>query len=124
MNGQEDSTTLAISRFDKVPSNIKVHKTIIDNKNVIWLCTNDGLLETTGDGGKLFSYLKGNSIVDFVKDKSEQKWAASVNTIYNINTGKNYELPKPEAIISDIEYYLGEIWVGSDKGLFVFGTGS
>ncbi|MBK6362723.1 MAG: OmpA family protein [Saprospiraceae bacterium] len=124
MNGQEDSTTLAISRFDKVPSNIKVHKTIIDNKNVIWLCTNDGLLETTGDGGKLFSYLKGNSIVDFVKDKSEQKWAASVNTIYNINTGKNYELPKPEAIISDIEYYLGEIWVASDKGVFVLGTGS
>ncbi|MBK6783336.1 MAG: hypothetical protein IPG79_05885 [Saprospiraceae bacterium] len=94
MNGQEDSTTLAISRFDKVPSNIKVHKTIIDNKNVIWLCTNDGLLETTGDGGKLFSYLKGNSIVDFVKDKSEQKWAASVNTIIQYKYRKKLRTSK------------------------------
>lgn len=116
---QEDTTSLAITRFDNVSSNVKVNKTYIDNKNVIWLSTNDGLVETTGDGSRVVKYLQGNQIFDFVKDRSEQKWAAGVNAIFNINTGKSYALPKEDVQIIDIDYYLGDVWAATNQGLFV-----
>lgn len=116
---QEDTTSLAITRFDNVSSNVKVNKTYIDNKNVIWLSTNDGLVETTGDGSRVVKYLQGNQIFDFVKDRSEQKWAAGVNTIFNINTGKSYSLPKEDVQIVDMDYYLGDVWVATNQGVFI-----
>jgi outer membrane protein OmpA-like peptidoglycan-associated protein len=116
---QEDSTSLAISRFDNVSSNVKVNKTFIDNKNVIWLSTNDGLVETTGDGARVVRYLQGIQITDFIKDRAEQKWAAGISTVYNINTGKSYEIQKENVVITDIDHYLGEIWVATNVGVFV-----
>ncbi|MFZ1704233.1 MAG: OmpA family protein [Saprospiraceae bacterium] len=121
---QSDSTSLAISRFDNVSSNVKVNKTLIDNKNVIWLSTNDGLVETNGDGSKLIKHLEGIQITDFVKDRSEQKWAAGIKTVYNINSGKSFEIPKDDVVIKDIESYLGEIWLATNAGIFVLNQNS
>lgn len=119
LKGQSDTTSLAISRFEDVSSNVKVNKTYIDQKNVIWLSTNDGVIETTGNGSRVVKYLEGNNIIDFLKDKAEQKWAACAQTIFNITTGKSYGIDKENLMISDIEYYLGEIWAATNQGVFV-----
>lgn len=115
---QTDTTNLTITLFERIPSNIQVNKTYIDNKNLIWLSTNNGLYETSGDGSKLVHHLNGISIFDFVKDRSDNKWAAGKSVIYNITNNKSFDLPIPSVQIRDIEYYNGELWIGTDQGIF------
>jgi len=114
----QDTTSVSITRFEGLPSNIKVFKTYIDGKNLIWLSTSNGLYEISADGSKNVHYLKGTQVFDYVQDLNGQGYAASKNKITQINTNKSFELPVAGVQIKDIEYYGGEIWAGTDQGLF------
>ncbi len=114
----QDTTSVSITRFEGLPSNIKVYKTYIDSKNLIWLSTSNGLYEISADGSKNVHYLKGTQVVDYVQDRNGQGYAASKNNITQISTNKSFEIPLQGVQIKDIDYYSGEIWVGTDQGLF------
>jgi len=127
LTGQEqvaDTSNVAISRFDKVKADVKVNKSYIDDRNVIWLATSQGLIETTGDGSKLNYYFEGSDLIDVTSDRKDVIWAASVNTVYNLKTKVTYSLPEPQPIISTLRYHSGNVWVGTGNGLYQLNPGT
>ena len=112
----EDSTMM-ISRFEKIQPQLKVNNIVVDEKNIIWLATNDGLKETLGDGSKLNTYLDGLNVVDVITDKRNNVFAATENAIYNVRSGEKYPIPVDGVKIKDMAMYEGTLWVGTDMGL-------
>ncbi|MBC7885810.1 MAG: OmpA family protein [Saprospiraceae bacterium] len=119
--GQVDSSKVSITRFDKVSTDARVQSIFIDDKNIIWLASNKGLIETTGDGSKFNIYFPNTEIKDVIADRKYNIWAASSNAILNQKTKASYPLPV-QNIISDIAYLEGSIWIGTNNGLFQFNT--
>lgn len=120
MSGQADTSTVAITRFDKVNPEAKVFNTFIDEKNVIWLASSKGLIETTGDGSKFITHFENTSMRDVTSDRKDNIWAASSNAVYNFKTKSSYSLPDDGIEISDIAYLDGNLWVGTNNGLYQF----
>ncbi len=119
---QQDSTAnVAIANFATISSDARVNKTYIDERNVIWLATNKGLVETVSDGSRSTPYFQGIEIIDVVADNRNQIWAAGTQALYDKNTGASYPLPQI-VNITDITYMTGSVWVGTENGLYEFNT--
>jgi outer membrane protein OmpA-like peptidoglycan-associated protein len=119
---QADTTAnVAISRFDKVVSDARVNRTFIDDRNVIWLASNRGLIETVSDGSRTVRHLEDLEILDVVADKKGNVYAASQYAIHHINTKNTYTLPK-SVTITDITYLDGKVWVGTESGVYELNT--
>jgi outer membrane protein OmpA-like peptidoglycan-associated protein len=119
---QDDTTNqVAISNFASISTDARVNKTYIDERNVIWLATNQGLIETVSDGSRKEDHLVGVEIIDVVADNGRRIWAASTNSIIELSTGQSYPLPQP-INITDITYLTGAVWVGTENGLYEFNT--
>lgn len=121
INGQIDSSKVAITRFDQVSTDARINNIFIDERNVIWLAGSKGLIETIGDGGKFNVYFPDTEMRDVTSDKRNNIWVASNNTLYNQASKASYLLPV-QATISEIAYLAGSVWVGTDNGLFEFNT--
>jgi len=119
---QIDSSKVAITRFDKVSTDARVNNIYIDDKNVIWLAGSKGLIETTGDAGKFNIHFPNTEMIDVISDKRDNIWSASSNALYNLKTKNSYSLPDDGVKISDITYLDGQIWVGTNNGLYTFNT--
>ena len=122
IDAQIDSSKVAITRFDKVSTDARVNNIFIDDKNVIWLAGSKGLIETTGDGSKFNVHFPNAEMRDVTSDRRDNIWSASANTLYNLKTKNTYSLPDDGIIISDITYLDGNIWVGTNNGLYQFNT--
>jgi outer membrane protein OmpA-like peptidoglycan-associated protein len=120
VDGQVDSSKVSITRFDKVSTDARVNNTFIDEKNVIWLASSKGLIETTGDGSKFNIYFPNTEMRDVTSDRRDNIWSASASAIYNFKTKQSYSLPDDGLVISDIAYLDGNLWVGTNNGLFQF----
>jgi outer membrane protein OmpA-like peptidoglycan-associated protein/sugar lactone lactonase YvrE len=116
---QNESGKIAITRFEKVRTDQKVNKVHIDNRNLLWLATNKGIIKSSGDGGTFQEYLTNLYFSSVTTDNKNRVWAGGNNYLYNVETGVNYPLPVPDAVISCLAYYDNQVWVGSNKGLFV-----
>lgn len=119
---QEDTSKVAITRFDKVNTDARVNSTYIDDRNVIWLASSKGLVETTGDGSKYNIYFPNTDIKDVTSERKDNIWAASSSAVYNFKTKASYSLPDDGVVISDISYLDGMLWIGTDNGLYEFNT--
>jgi outer membrane protein OmpA-like peptidoglycan-associated protein/ligand-binding sensor domain-containing protein len=119
--GQVDTANVAIASFSAISSEARVNKTYIDDRNVIWLATNQGLIETVSDGSRSKSYLVGIEIIDVIPDSKNMMWAASTQSIVDVSSGANYPLPQP-VNVTDITYQRGNLWVGTENGLYEFNT--
>lgn len=119
---QIDSSKVAITRFDKVSTDARVNNIYIDDKNVIWLATSKGLIETTGDGSKFNIHFPNTEMRDVVSDRRDNIWSASSNALYNLKTKNSYSLSDDGILISDITYLDGNIWLGTNNGLYQFNT--
>ncbi|HQV96348.1 MAG TPA: OmpA family protein [Saprospiraceae bacterium] len=120
MTAQQDSAKVAITRFDKVSTDARVYNTYIDERNVIWLASSKGLVETTGDGSKYFVHYENTEIKDVTSDRKDNIWAASKSAIYNFKTKTSFSLPDDGLEISDIAYLEGMLWIGTNNGLYNF----
>ena len=118
--GQVDSTKVAITSFEKVSSDTRVNNIFIDERNVIWLASSKGLIETTGDGSKFNTHFANTEMVDVVSDKRDNVWCASSSALYNLKTLAAYPLPDDGITIKDITWLEGTVWVGTDNGLYQF----
>jgi outer membrane protein OmpA-like peptidoglycan-associated protein len=119
-NAQVDSSKVAITRFDKVPTDTRVNNIFIDEKNVIWLASSKGLIETVGDGSKFNIYFPNTEMKDVTSDRRDNIWSASRSAIYNFKSKMSYSLPDDGLEISEIAYLDGNLWVGTNNGLYQF----
>lgn len=117
---QVDSSKVTISRFDKVSTDARVNDIYIDNKNVIWLATNKGLIETVGDGSKVNNYFHNTEMVSITSERKDNIWVASAKAIYNFQTKVSYGLPHDGVTITGITYLDGSVWIGTNNGLYQF----
>lgn len=120
--GQIDSSRVSITIFEKVSSDTRVNNIHIDNKNIIWLATNKGLIETTGDGSKFNIHFDGTEILSVTADKRDNIWAAGRNIIFDFKTKTSYALPDDGLTITEIAYLKGHVWAGTNNGLYQFNT--
>lgn len=121
---QIDSAKVAITRFDRVNSDVRVNNIFIDEKNVIWLASSKGLIETTGDASKFNIYFGGTEMKDVASDRKDNIWSASANALFNLKSKNSYALPDDGIKIADITYLDGSIWIGTNNGLYQFNTTS
>jgi len=124
LKGQEDSSRVYISRIESIDTRSKINNVYIDERNVIWLASSNGLIETTGDSSRLIQHLEGREIKDAVADRKSQIWAVSDTEIINISTGESKSLPERDLAVRDITYLDGVIWVGTNRGLYQFSISS
>jgi len=120
VGAQTDSSKVSISAFDKVSSDTRVNNIFIDEKNVIWLASSKGLIETTGDGSKFITHFANTEMIDVVSDKRDQVWCASASALYNLKTLASYPLPDDGIRIKDIAWHDGTVWLGTSNGLYQF----
>jgi outer membrane protein OmpA-like peptidoglycan-associated protein len=113
----DTSKQVAISNFSTIGTDARINRTFIDDRNVLWLATNQGLIETVSDGSRKEDHLLGNEIVDVTADNSKNIWAAGLYGVYELNTGAYYPLPI-KIKITDIAYLTGSLWVGTENGLY------
>lgn len=119
---QTDSSRVSISIFEKVSSDTRVNNIHIDSRNIIWLATNKGLIETTGDGSKFNIHFEGTEILSVTADKRDNVWAAGKSIIFDYKTKAAYALPDDGLMIKEIAYLKGHVWAGTNNGLYQFNT--
>jgi outer membrane protein OmpA-like peptidoglycan-associated protein len=121
---QSDSSRVYITRIESIDTRSKINNIYIDERNVIWLATSNGLIETTGDSSRVVRHLEGKEIKDAVADRKSQIWAVSDNEIVNIATGESKAFPETDLSVTDITYLDGIIWIGTNRGLYQFSISS
>ena len=119
---QIDSSKVSITRFDKVSTDSRVNDIYIDDKNIIWLASSKGLIETVGDGSKFNTYFPNTEIVSITSERKDNIWVASAKAIYNFKTKASYGLPHDGVKIKGIAYLDGSVWIGTNNGLYQFIT--
>ncbi len=124
VKGQTDSSKVAISRFEKVSTDTRVNNILIDDRNVIWLSTDRGLIETSGDAEKFITHFENTDIRDAVSDRKDNIWACSSSKLYHVKSQVAYPLPMAGLEVKDIAYLDGNIWIGTNNGLFQFNVSS
>ena len=118
--GQVDSSKVFISRFDKVSTDARINDILIDDKNVIWLASSKGLIETVGDGSRLNTYFPNTEMIALTSERKDNIWVASDKAIYNFKTKASYGLPHDGVKITAIAYLDGSVWIGTNNGLYQF----
>ena len=113
-----------ISRIESIDTRSKINNIFIDDRNVLWLASSNGLIETTGDSSRVVFHLQGKDVKDAVADRKTQVWAVTDFEIVNISTNESKAFPEVDLTISDITYLDGVIWIGSNRGLYQFSTSS
>ncbi len=121
---QTDSSKVAITRFEKVSTDTRVNNIFIDDRNIIWLSTDKGMIETTGDGEKFVVHFGGTEFKDAVSDRKGQVWACSSQKLFEVKSQVSFPLPVLGAEVKDIAYLEGNIWIGTNRGLFQFNVSS
>lgn len=121
---QTDSTKVAITRFEKVSTDARIHQTFIDDKNTIWLASNKGLIETNSDGSKYTRHFDDSEIKSVATDKTGNIWAASNTTLFALKNRLEIPLPLQNFVVNKIAYYEGCVWIGTNNGLVQYNVTS
>jgi outer membrane protein OmpA-like peptidoglycan-associated protein len=116
---QEEGGKVAITRFEKVRTDQKVNKVHIDSRNLLWLATDRGVFKSSGDGGTFQEYLESHTFTDVTSDNKNRIWAGGKQNIFNVETGTSYPLPAADAYVTCLSYFDNQLWVGTNKGLFI-----
>jgi outer membrane protein OmpA-like peptidoglycan-associated protein len=116
---QEESGKVAITRFEKVRTDQKVNKVHIDSRNLLWLATDRGVIKSSGDGVTFQKFLESHTFTDVTSDNKNRIWAGGKQDVFNVETGTSYPLPAADAHVTCLSYYDNQVWVGTNKGLFI-----
>lgn len=117
---QTDSSKVMITRFDQVSVDSRISNISIDEKNIIWLASSKGLIETNGEGSRLVIHFPNTAMKDVIADRNDQVWCASENTLFQLKSKNSYVLPDANAVIHCITYLNGSVWIGTNAGLYQF----
>jgi outer membrane protein OmpA-like peptidoglycan-associated protein len=119
LNAQE-KTDFNVENYQKIGSDEAVRSILIDKQNYKWLGTDRGLYRmiSMDHDPEIFSK---DSIMGLAEDKKEVLWYG--NRSQQLQTEdklQNIVMEKTKAQISGMgmAYYKGDLWVGTDDGLF------
>ncbi len=119
--GQEEAPTeeqISILRYEMLDASMKVASIEVDKDNAIWFCTNSGIHRIHSIQRQPESYLSGINIQDVTIDKKGLAYAAGLTELYEVASGERIDLPSASAIINDIDYYNGVVWVATTEGIY------
>ena len=118
LSSQNTETNAVVENYSKLDPGEAVRAILIDKQNYKWLGTDKGLyrLISMDSDPELIS---ADSITGLTEDKKEMVWYG--NRSQQLNTedhNQTITLGATNAKISCMTYYKGDIWVGTDQGLF------
>lgn len=119
--GQEKVPTeeqISILRYEMLDASMKVASIEVGEDNAIWFCTNSGIHKIISIQRQPESYLSGINIQDVTMDSKGQAYAAGLTELYEVESGERINLPSASAIINDIDYYNGLVWIATTEGVF------
>lgn len=119
--GQEEAPSeeqISILRYEMLDASMKVASIEVDKDNAIWFCTNSGIHRIQSIQRQPQSYLSGINIQDVTIDKKGVAYAAGLTELYEVASGQRIDLPSASAIINDIDYYNGVVWVATTEGIY------
>ncbi|MBK8955909.1 MAG: OmpA family protein [Saprospiraceae bacterium] len=115
--GQKENKAL-VENYQKLAPDEAVRAILIDKKNYKWLGTDRGLYRMISMelDAELMS---SDSVAAITEDKKELVWYGNRNQqLITEDKNQTIELAIKGAQIKCMAYYKGDIWVGTDKGLF------
>jgi len=115
---------MVLKSFPKIRSDVRVNNISIQDDNILWLATSQGIIKTDIAGTSVKSFKENVEVIDIIFDKSKDVWAAGTNFIYHLATDQSYDIGENNLRIKDIAYHNGNIWIASDNGLYKFNTNS
>ena len=121
--GQEEAPIeeqISILRYEMLDASMKVASIEVDDNNAIWFCTNSGIHRIHSIQRQPESYLSGINIQDVAIDKKGVAYAAGLTELYEVSSGNRIDLPSASAIINDIDYYNGVVWVATTEGIYQY----
>jgi len=115
---QDSSQTISVENYTKFDQEEAVRAICIDKQNYKWLGTDRGLYKVIGlemDPEKYSS----DSILAITEDKKGVIWYANRNQqIISVDPVNQISLAVKGAQINCLSYYKGDIWAGTNVGLF------
>lgn len=111
---------ISIIRYEMLDASMKVASIEVDKNNTIWFCTNSGIHKIVSIQKQPQSYLPGIDIKDVVIDRKGNAYAAGEKSFYEVESGIEINLPSSTALINDIDYYQGRIWIATTEGIFTY----
>jgi len=115
-----DAEKASIIRYSLDDNTLQINDIVVDNNNRVIVSTNNMLLTIGNANVAPFIYLDGEYLQAATVDNKNTIYAGGKNTLFNAQTGEKYALEDPSAVIKDLTFYKGKVWVGTDKGLHVF----
>lgn len=121
VSGQGEAPTeeqISILRYEMLDASMKVASIEVDKDNAIWFCTNSGIHKIISIQQQPQSYLSGVNIQDVTIDSRGYAFAAGLTELYEVESGARIDLPSASAIINDIDYYAGKVWIATTEGIY------
>ena len=118
MLAQNPQTNAVVENYSKLDPGEAVRAILIDKQNFKWLGTDKGLyrLISIDSDPELIS---SDSITGLTEDKKELVWYGNrKQQLTTEDQAQTITLGATNAKISCMTYYKGDIWVGTDQGLF------
>ncbi|MDQ3142053.1 MAG: OmpA family protein [Bacteroidota bacterium] len=117
-NYAQESPGVMVENYQKLGADEAVRAILIDRQNYKWLGTDRGLYRMVSmeiEPELLFK----DSICGLAEDKSELVWFGNrKQLIISEDRNNSIYLGKDQAEITSMAYYNGDLWVGTNMGLF------
>ncbi|HEX5625952.1 MAG TPA: two-component regulator propeller domain-containing protein, partial [Saprospiraceae bacterium] len=115
--GQNEAKAL-VENYQKLGPDEAVRSILIDKQNYKWLGTDKGLYRMISMDHEP-EFIVQDSIMGLAEDKKEILWYGNRQQQLQTEDGsQNIILGNAKPQISSMAYYKGDLWVGTDQGLF------
>lgn len=118
VSSQKTEPKAIVENYQKMGSEEAVRSILIDKQNYKWLGTDKGLYRMISmdmDPEKIVE----DSIMGLAEDKKQIVWYGNRNQqLQTEDHTQNILMEKTKAQITSMAYYKGDLWVGTNEGLF------
>lgn len=114
----QDKSDFSVENYQKIGTDEAVRNILIDKQNYKWLGTDRGLYRmiSMDHDPEIFSH---DSIMGLAEDKKEILWYGNRKQLLQTeDRSQSIMLDQTKAQISGMAYYKGDLWVGTNEGLF------
>ncbi len=108
---------LAITRFEKIPSTTIVNQLKVDSQNRVYVATTKGLLVISDE--EVQANLEDKNIIDMAIHPKMGCWAIDNQKLYGLTGSKTINFNDEKTILTSIDFYKSNLYVGSNKGVYI-----
>lgn len=114
----QEKSNFTAENYQKIPTDESVRSILIDKQNYKWLGTDRGLYRMISMDLEPEQF-STDSIMGIAEDKKEILWFGNRNQqLKTEDNSQTIVMDQTKAQIAGMAYYRGDLWVGTNEGLF------